>query len=123
MKLWKLTQTIAMLFAGISVNAFAQTPPTPAHEALLKRVLGEAAKGRCPDDLMSPMLRGTCQQQMPNMGQQISQRGAIRKTEFMGIQASGFGPAEVYRVDFQGSSMMWMINTGPDGKIMTLWSP
>lgn len=93
------------------------------HDSLLKQVLVESAKGNCPASLMSPMLLGACQSQMPNMGKGLAARGSISKTEFMGMQQSGMGPAEVYKVTFGSGTMMWMINTGPDGKIVVLWSP
>lgn len=93
------------------------------HAGLLKQVLGESAKGNCPSSLMSPMLRGACESQMPGMAQGLTAKGPISKTEFMGMQPSQMGPAEVYRVTFSAGSMMWMINTGPDGKILVLWSP
>jgi len=104
-------------FAGVG-TAYAQQ-----HADLLKQVLAESAKGNCPESLMSPMLRGACQNQMPNMKQALSAKGSITKTEFMGMQASQMGPAEVYKVTFSSGSMMWMINTGPDGKILVLWAP
>lgn len=93
------------------------------HEALLKQVLGESAKGNCPASIMSPMLRGACESQMPGMSQALSSKGKISKAEFMGMQQSQMGPAEVYKVTFSAGTMMWMINTGPDGKIVVLWSP
>lgn len=108
----------ALLATAGSGTAFAQQ-----HDSLLKQVLEESAKGNCPDSLMSPMLRGACQTQMPGMGQALAAKGPIVKTEFMGMQQSQMGPAEVYKVTFRAGTMMWMINTGPDGKILVLWSP
>lgn len=94
------------------------------HAGLLKQVLGETAKGNCPASLMSPLLRGTCETQMPGFAQSVAAKGEIKATEFMGMQATAvFGPAEVYKVTFSAGTMMWMINTGPDGKIMVLFSP
>jgi len=93
------------------------------HASLLQQVLGESAKGNCPASIMSPMLRGSCESQMPSMAQTLTAKGPISKTEFMGMQATQMGPAEVYRVTFGAGTMMWMINTGADGKILVLWSP
>ena len=93
------------------------------HAGLLKQAIVESAKGNCPASLMSPMLLGACQSQMPGMGQALAAKGAISKTEFMGMQASQMGPAEVYKVTFSTGTMMWMINSGPDGKILVLWTP
>jgi hypothetical protein len=96
---------------------------TQQHDGLLKQVLSESAKGNCPQSLMSPLLRVTCLSQMPRMGQVLAAKGSIEKTEFMGMQATQMGPAEVYKVTFSAGTMTWMINTGPDGKIVVLWSP
>jgi hypothetical protein len=92
------------------------------HSDLLKKALTAAAKGQCPAEIMSPLLRGTCENQMPGMGQTLAQKGSIKSTEFLGTQQSAMGPAEVHRVVFSQGSMIWMINTGSDGKIVVLWS-
>jgi hypothetical protein len=113
----------AYMASGLVALACADTAHAQQHTGLLKQVLGESAKGNCPASLMSPMLLGACQSQMPGMGQALAARGAISKTEFMGMQQSQMGPAEVYKVTFGTGTMMWMINTGPDGKILVLWSP
>lgn len=111
-------------FTGIVASLGMGAVNAQQHAGLLKQVLSESAKGNCPATLMSPMLKGTCESQMPGMSQALSAKGSINKTEFMGIQQSALGPAEVYKVTFsQGATMMWMINTGPDGKILVLWSP
>jgi hypothetical protein len=109
--------------AGLVAIAGIGTAHAQQHDSLLKQVLGESAKGNCPASLMSPMLLGACQSQMPGMGQSLAAKGPITKTEFMGVQQSQMGPAEVYKVTFNAGTMMWMINTGPDGKILVLWSP
>jgi hypothetical protein len=112
---------IALGLALSSGNALAQTDGKLGK--LLEQALTAAAKGQCPPSIMSPMLRGTCEQQMPQMGQNLAQMGPITNTEFLGVQPTPMGQAEVYRVNFQSNQMMWMINQGTDGKIMVLWSP
>lgn len=107
---------------ALALVTAAGTANAQEHSELLKKALTAAGEGRCPADIMSPLLRGTCEQQMPGMGKSIAQRGSIKSTEFLGIQQSAMGPAEVYRVHFSQGSMVWMINTGPDGKILVLWS-
>lgn len=93
------------------------------NDELLKRAISAAARGQCPADVMSALLRATCEQQMPKMGQLLAQRGAISSTEFMGTQITPMGTAEVYKVQFATGSMVWMISTGPDGKMVIFWSP
>ena len=115
---------IAACFAtGLVATVGIGTANAQQHADLLKQVLEESAKGNCPASLMSPLLRGTCESQMPGMGQALTVKGSITKTEFMGMQQSPMGPAEVYKVTFAAGTMMWMISTGSDGKILVLWSP
>lgn len=92
-------------------------------EGIIKEALTAAAGGNCPAKIMSPMLRGTCEAQMPNMATQLSARGTITKIEYMGLQPTAVGPTEVYRVFDAKGSMMWMVSVGSDGKLVTLWSP
>lgn len=113
----------ACLTAGLLATAGMSTARAQQHANLLKQVLTDSAQGNCSASLMSPMLLGACQSAMPGMGQALAAKGAISKTEFIGMQASQMGPAEVYKVNFSTGTMMWMINTGPDGKILVLWSP
>lgn len=119
----KIASIAAQAIACCAALSVLNSAHAQQHAGLLKQVLGESAKGNCPASLMSPMLRGACESQMPGMGQALAARGAISKTEFMGMQQSQMGPAEVYKVIFGTGTMMWMINTGPDGKILVLWSP
>lgn len=112
---------IATVLAIAAIPGFSQE--SGMHAELLKRALTASANGKCPAEIMSPMLRGACEQQMPGMGQALASKGSIEKVEFVGIQASQMGPAEVYKVKFTAGNMMWMINTGPDGKILVLFSP
>lgn len=112
----------ACMVAGLAATVGIGTAYAQQHASLLKQVLEEAAKGNCPASLMSPMLRGTCETQMPGMMQMLAAKGSISKSEFMGMQQSMSGPAEVYKVTCSAGTMMWMINTGPDGKILVLWT-
>lgn len=118
---WIPKASVAAVFALIATPGFSQE--SGMHADLLKRALTESAKGKCPAEIMSPMLKGACEQQMPAMAQALAGKGSIVDVEYVGTQASQFGPAEVYKVKFSSGNMMWMINTGPDGKIMVLFSP
>lgn len=119
----KMGYITACAAVGLLAALGTGTVRAQQHADLLKQALAESAKGNCPSSLMSPMLLGACQNSMPGMGQALAAKGSITKTEFMGMQASQIGPAEVYKVTFSAGAMMWMINTGPDGKIQVLWSP
>lgn len=120
---------LAKIYSGIAVFSLCLNPATVAAQDdgvlqdLLVQALSASANGECPSSIMAPMLRGTCQQQMPHLEQNLSRLGPIQEAHFMGMQETQMGPAEVYQVEFQRGNMMWMINTAPDGKIMVLWSP
>jgi hypothetical protein len=119
-----LALTAFFIMSTIPVLAVGQEAATPKLESLLKSALAETAKGKCPASLMTPLLKGTCEQLMPGFGQMLTQRGDIKTLDFLGIQQSQMGPAEVFRVNFKGGgAMMWMINTAADGKIQVFWTP
>ncbi|RZI84823.1 MAG: hypothetical protein EOP38_07560 [Rubrivivax sp.] len=107
--------------ALLAAPAFAQSDGQ--YRQQLIDALGEAAKGRCSERLMSPMLQETCEKQMPAMGDAIRGKGAILGATYRGQQQVPGGMAEVYRVKFDRGGMTWMINLQADGKIYTLWSP
>lgn len=117
----KVKIVLSVILAVALGTAIAQSEGI--HAQLLKTALAAVAKGECPSSIMSPLLRGTCEQQQPNMGKNLSQRGNVTGVEFLGMQQSQMGPAEAYRVKYQQGVMMWMINTGSDGKIQVFWSP
>lgn len=93
------------------------------YQALLVEALEASANGECPESIMSLMLVDVCEQQMPMLAQSLSRLGDIREARYRGLQETESGPTEVYRVIFSKGQMTWMINTGPDGKILVLWSP
>lgn len=111
------------LFVALVLLPTAGFAQSGQHARLLTSALESVARGQCPSDIMSPLLLGTCQNQMPKMGQDISSKGKISGADFIGVQQTPMGPAEVYRVKFPSSQMIWMINVGPDGKILVFWSP
>lgn len=111
----------ALLMVNLSGPAFAESGDGK-HKKLLVQALEASAKGNCPAAIMSPLLLGACESQMPNMGNMLGQKGKIVSTKYLGNQATPNGPAEVFLVSFDKGKMTWMINTGSDGKIVVLWS-
>lgn len=106
----------------LSASTLSSAQDGGQYKDLLIRALTASASGICPEDIMSAMLQDACEQQMPKLATALKQRGKIRGATFRGMQQSNAGPAEVYRVQFDQGMMTWMINTGPDGKIVVLWS-
>ena len=110
------------LFGCMSIGS-ASAQQAGANGDLLRQALTAAAQGQCPAAIMTVMLKATCEQQQPRMGQLLSQRGSITGVQFQGTDTTPNGPVEVYRVTFQSGQMVWAVSTGPDGKLFTLWSP
>lgn len=118
---WR-TLTIGILaLVGSASSALAQSGQ---HEALVRQALDAATRGECPATVLAPMLRGICLQQQPRMGQHLTALGSITQMEFLGVQAIPNAPSvEVYRVIFSGGgSMVWSASSGPDGKLVALFS-
>lgn len=107
--------------AVLAGTAFSQSDGQ--YRQKLLDALAEAAKGKCSQALMSPLLQETCEKQMPAMGHALQSKGAIRDAAYRGQQQVPGGMAEVYRVKFDQGEMTWMINLQADGKIYTFWTP
>jgi hypothetical protein len=116
-----LTLGVCVIIAAFSTGIASAQDEGKLKDKLIKALMA-SSEGSCPGDIMSPMLQDVCERQMPNLGRSLKERGGIKGATFRGMQQSAAGPAEVYRVNFQSGSMTWMIATGPDGKIVVLWS-
>jgi hypothetical protein len=112
-----------VIVASVMTTALASHVWCQELGGVLKKALNEAAEGKCPPSLMSPLLLDACEKQMPAMGANIKQRGSITSVEFKGVQQTPSGPTDAYRVKFSGgTSMLWLISVGSDDKILVLWS-
>jgi len=119
--IWKLVTGFIISYVIAATQCVAQD--NGRHVNLLKRSLQLVASGSCPEELMSPFMLATCDQQLVAMKGRLEQVGSIRNTRYRGLQQTPYGPAEVYTVNFANGTMVWMIKTGSDGKIDGLWSP
>lgn len=119
----RVCMMVLMGTVGTRLVGIAAAQQTGANAGLLRQALTAAAQGQCPATIMTVMLKATCDQQQPRMGQMLSQRGPISRTEFLGTDNTSMGPVEVYRVHFPSGPMVWLASTGPDGKLVVLWTP
>jgi hypothetical protein len=79
--------------------------------------------GKCPEELMGPLLLDQCEQQLDRMHQHLSSLGAIGKAEYKGVDYLPNGvEVEVYKVKFAKGTMLWLAAAGPNGKFVVLWS-
>jgi hypothetical protein len=108
---------LLILFAA-STAAYAQG----VAEQVVRGAITAAARGECPENLLAPMLRGACLQQMPVMGERISALGPISRIDFLGNDSLNGTPVEIYRVTHERGSLVWAAATGPDGKLVVWWT-
>jgi hypothetical protein len=101
--------------------ADAQTPGQ--NSALLQNTLTAISNGSCPDSLLSPMAKYTCEQQLQAIQARLNQLGAIGSVVYSGLQYTPQGPIESYTVKFANGQMLWLVTAGPDGKVAYFWSP
>lgn len=88
--------------------------------AALKSVQG----GKCPEELMGPLLLDQCEQQLSKMQEHLSSLGEIKGAEYKGIDYYPNGiEAEVYKVRFTKGTMLWLASAGSNGKLVGLWTP
>jgi len=102
--------------------------PLHAEEGKLKDkivgVMDANRDGKCPEDLMAPVLLDICEQQVEVMKNRLAQLGSITKVQYRGIEKLPNGvEAEAYKIYFENGSMMWLATAGGDGKLNYLWSP
>jgi hypothetical protein len=110
---------VFLLAAGVAVRADSGGQL----QDVLRRAIIAASQGKCPAELMTPLLRSQCEDQQPGMGQRIAALGQITSIDFMGTQTTPGGPAEIYKVTHEKGRLTWMISTDSQGKIVILWTP
>ena len=86
--------------------------------------LNAAAKGKCPDTILGPLVLDACEQQITRMQPALARLGAIKDLRYRGVEQLPTGvEVEVYRVVFANGEMLWMVAAGPNGKLTVLYSP
>lgn len=86
--------------------------------------LKSMANGKCPSDLMGPILLDQCEQQLSAMQERLSSLGTIKEAQYRGVEQLPNGAeAKAYKVIFARGTMMWLAATSSNGKLNVLWSP
>lgn len=109
------------IFAGLIVGVAMPCSAQQA-ESEVRRAIQEAVQGRC-SDVLSTMLKYTCEQQMPQAASTYKALGQLQGLAFRGYEATPAGQAEVYLATHAHGKMMWAAIKASDGKLTTLWSP
>ena len=94
-----------------------------ANEDLLIKALNTIKGGDCPGSLFYSNLRNACVEYLEVMMHDFNRKGSIKSADLIRVQEGQFGEVEVYQVYFDNGEMEWQINRGPDGRLLTLWSP
>lgn len=92
-----------------------------AKEKLIQ-ALTDSARGKCSEEIMSPLLLDACEQQADANRHMLAPLGKIVSAKYLGIQEMPGGKAEAYRVSFEHGSMMWVASLDGAGKLLVLWS-
>ncbi len=89
----------------------------------LRRMLTDAAGGRCPEDLMAEPLLSACRAQLPQMQPGLTALGAISDLSFIKAEGDGDTRVETYAVKFAGGkTAIWSIGHRKDGKFGAAYS-
>ena len=113
----RLTQFAVLVASLIPLTGYAQTT-----KDLVRRAVEDAANGIC-SNVLSPMVKVACQQQMPNFKERIAALGPILSIEYQGDEITPQGAAEVYLVKHQKKAMAWMAIADNNGKLRVFWTP
>lgn len=115
----KVGSTLGLLVVFL-LSASVASAEGDAQASAIK-ALEAAARGDCPESLMSPALLDACESQQPQLGQMLKGFGAIKSADYRGLQHMPNGvSAEAYKVQFASGSMLWLASLGPDGKLVVL---
>lgn len=120
-------RTVMLLAAALTIGAgaaSAQQAGTGEYGPALRRMVTEAAAGRCPADLMAEPLLSACRNQMAQMGPAL---GAVEGVSFVKAEAhddaGNGGRVETYAVKYVGGkTTIWSIGNRQDGKFTTAYT-
>jgi len=87
-----------------------------AHEAVLRKVIGELQSGKPNYDQMVPQLADAVRAAGADISAKLAELGAIKTVTFAGSQQQ----ALKFKVDFEKGETIWFIVIQPDGKIAGL---
>ncbi len=89
----------------------------------LRRMVTEAAEGRCPADIMAEPLLSACRDQMPTMKPALAALGAVSDVTFIKGEAQDDARVETYAVKYAGGkTTIWSIGNRKDGKFTTAYT-
>lgn len=112
------TLAAALMLAG------AASAETGKLEGKVVAFIKANAAGKCPADLLGPVLLDQCEQQIDRIQARLSALGSIEEVQYKGVEQFPNGlEAEVYKIVFQKGNMMWLAAGGSNGKLYYLWSP
>ncbi|CAK9889533.1 hypothetical protein ABE525_12365 [Pseudomonas wadenswilerensis] len=91
-------------------------------EGQVREAIEAAMQGEC-SEVLSTMVKASCEGQIDRMTQALSQLGPLASVEFKGNEDTPSGSAEVYQATHANGKMLWLAIKAPSGKLSMFWSP
>lgn len=89
----------------------------------LRRMVSEAAQGRCPADLMAEPLLSACRDQMAVMRPELAALGPVAAVSFIKAEVHDDARVETWAVNYAaGKTTIWSIGNRKDGKFTTAYT-
>lgn len=108
---------------GMAAASAASAADTGDYGPALRKMLTDAAGGRCPEDLMAEPLLSACRAQLPQMQPGLTALGAVGDLSFIKGEGDGDTRIETYAVKFAGgTTAIWSIGHRNDGKFGAAYS-
>lgn len=122
-----MRKAILVLAVLSGAAASAQAVGGGEYGPALRRMVTEAATGRCPAELMAEPLLSACRDQMPQMRPALAALGAVEDVAFVKAEThddAGKGArVETYAVKYAGGkTTLWSIGNRKDGKFTTAYT-
>ena len=119
-------RAVMLLVSALPVvagGAAAQRVSAGEYGPALRRMVTEAAAGRCPADMMAEPLLSACRNQMAQLGPALAALGAVEGVSFVNAETHDEARVETYAVKYAGGrTTIWSIGNRKDGKFTTAYT-
>lgn len=106
---------MASLAASLMVALTSQAAPALGdHDAMLGRLIRDAAQGHVQYQTMTPQLADAVRPQAAITQSELTALGPLKAVTFQSRDATG---AEYYRTDFERGALEWAFSVDPQGLI------
>ena len=92
-------------------------------EEILAKAINSIKSGKCPSSLFYSNLITACIEYLDLMMEILAQKGSLKDINFLRDKKLEHGVVEFYQVNFDHGAMEWQLAVGPDGRLLSLYSP